>query len=209
MTEPKSDEAENIDGEEISQSKEEPKPQEIKAPKIVTITDVELEQLKKEASEFKDKYLRLLAESENARKRLYKERQELTQFAVQNLIVDFLNPIDHMENALNYTQNMSDEVKHWALGFQMILGQFKDVLSNHNVQAFVSKGQQFDPHLHEAVEMLETDEYPSGTVVEESMRGYKMGDRIIRPSRVKVAKTPSEPVIINNETPVQDEEQND
>ncbi|HRD55243.1 MAG TPA: nucleotide exchange factor GrpE, partial [Parachlamydiaceae bacterium] len=83
---------------------------------------------------------------------------------------------------------MSEEVKHWAIGFKMIMEQFKDVLIAQGVSAFKSQGTEFDPHCHEAVEMIETDEYPSGTVVEESIKGYKMGEKIIRPARVKVAK---------------------
>ena len=157
-------------------------------PVDVTITDIELEALKKDALEYKDKYLRLLAEMENTRKRLQKERQELIQYALQNVIIDFLNPIDHMENALNYTEHMPEQVKHWAVGFRMILDQFKDVLTDQGVSAFKSQGTEFNPHSHEAVEMVETDEYPSGVVVEESIKGYKMGDKIIRPARVKVAK---------------------
>lgn len=162
-------------------------------PQPITITDIELERLKQEVSEYKDKYLRLLAESENARKRLQKERQELTQYAIQNIIVDFLNPIDHMENALNYTQQVSDEVKHWALGFQMILSQFKDVLSGNGVQTYPSEGTAFDPHIHEAVEMVITTDCAPGTVIKENIKGYKMGDRIIRPARVNVAKAPPTP----------------
>lgn len=160
-------------------------------PKDVTITDVELIELQRELTDYKDKYLRALAESENARKRLQREKQELTQYALQNLIVDFLNPIDHMENALKFTDQMSDEIKHWAIGFQMILTQFKDVLTNNGVTPFTSVGKPFDPHLHEAIETISTAESPPGTVVQESLRGYKMGDRIIRPARVTVAKAPS------------------
>lgn len=148
------------------------------------------ETLKQEAAEFKDKYLRLLAEMENARKRMHKEKQELTQYAVEKLVSEFLSPIDHMENALKFTQDQSDEVKHWALGFQMILTQFKDVLANNGVKAFDSEGKGFDPHCHEAVETVEDSENPPGTVVKEYIRGYKMGDRIIRPARVQVSKTP-------------------
>lgn len=146
------------------------------------------EALKKEAAEFKDKYLRLLAEMENARKRMQKERQELTQYAVEKLVCEFLNPIDHMENALKFTQDQSDEVKHWALGFQMILTQFKDVLANNGVKPFDSVGKHFDPHRHEAVETVENSEVAPGTVVKEYVRGYQMGDRIIRPARVQVSK---------------------
>lgn len=159
-------------------------------PVNMTITDIELEKLQKELSEYKDKYLRLLAESENARKRLQKERQELIQYALQNVIVDFLNPIDHLETALKFSQQNSDEVKHWAKGFEMILGQFKDVLANNNVVPFDSVNQHFDPHYHEAVETVATTEKEPGTVISESLRGYKMGDKTIRPARVKVAKAP-------------------
>lgn len=157
----------------------------------VSVTDLELEQLRREVADYKDKYFRGLAESENARKRMQKERQELIQYAVQNVIVDFLNPIDHLENALNFAQQASDEVKHWAHGFQMILNQFKDTLANNGVVAIKSEGMTFDPHYHEAIEMVETADYPPGTIVTETLKGYRMGDKTIRPARVKVAKAPS------------------
>lgn len=172
---------------EVSQKAQEAKT-EVREPKNVTISDLELENLRKEALDNKDKYMRNLAESENARKRLQKEKQDLIQYAVQNVIVDFLSPIDYMENALKYTENQSDEVKHWATGFQMILGQFKDVLTNNGIQPILSVGKPYDHHLQEAIEMVETDQFAPGTVIEESVRGYKMGDRTIRPARVKVAK---------------------
>lgn len=171
---------------------EQPCAQAEKKPQQVTISDVELEALKGELGECKDKYLRVLAETENARKRMQKEKQELVQYAVQNVIVEFLNPIDHMENALKYAQQMSEEVKHWAIGFQMILTQFKDVLAVNGVEAFESKGKVFDPHCHEAIETIETTEMAPGVIVEESVRGYKMGDRVIRPARVTVAKAPQQ-----------------
>ena len=152
----------------------------------------EFDLIKKELAECKDKYLRVLAESENARKRLQKEKQEMIQYSIQNIIVDFLNPIDHMENALKFTQHMSPDVKHWAQGFQMILTQFKDVLTMNGVAPFASEGQPFDPHRHEAVETIETADYPPGIVLEESLRGYEMGDKTIRPARVKVSRALSE-----------------
>lgn len=161
-------------------------------PNTVSISDLELESLRREAAEYKDKYQRALAESENARKRLQKERQELVQYALQNAMVDILNPIDHLENALKFAQEASPDIKHWALGFQMILNQFKDVLASNGVVSFVSEGTHFDPHCHEAVETLVTKDYPPGTVISESLKGYKMGDRTIRPARVKVAKAPKE-----------------
>ncbi len=158
-------------------------------PKQILVTDEELKALQKEVIEYKDKYLRLLADAENARKRLQKERQEMTRYAVENLIADFLRPIDNFENALRFAQEMSDEVRNWAFGFQMILAQFKDVLAQNGITAIESLGKPFNPHDHEAVEMVETMDQPPGTIIEESVRGYRMGDRTIRAARVKVAKT--------------------
>lgn len=161
-------------------------------PIYVNIPEAELEQIKKESNEFKDKYLRSLAESDNMRKRLQKERQELTQFAIENVIAEILDPIDNLENALKFTQQSSDEVKNWALGFQMILNKFKDVLANHGVVPFESLGMPFDPHFHEAIEMVISKECKPGTVIEETTRGYKMGGRAVRPARVKVSKAEPE-----------------
>lgn len=161
-------------------------------PIYVTVPAAEFDEIKKDAEEYKDKYLRLLAEADNIRKRLQKERQELVQYSVQNVITDILNPIDHFENALKFAQQSSDEVKHWAQGFEMILSQFKDVLANNNVASFESEGMPFDPHRHEAIEMVVTSEYAPGIVINESLRGYKMGERIIRPARVKVTKAPDD-----------------
>lgn len=158
-------------------------------PKQVMVTDEELRNLRREANEYKDKYLRLLAEMENTRKRMQKERQEMTQYAIENVIVEFLKPLDQLENALRHADQASNEVKNWAMGFQMILTQFKDVLAQHKVAAINSKGQPFDPYSHEAVEMVETTDYPPGTVIEEYVKGYRIGERVIRPARVKVSKT--------------------
>ncbi|MBA2368193.1 MAG: nucleotide exchange factor GrpE [Candidatus Protochlamydia sp.] len=160
-------------------------------PKQVLVTDDELKDLQKELLEYKNKYLHLLADAENARKRLQKERQEMTRYALESLIVDFLHPLDNLENALKFAQDMSEEVKNWAFGFQMILAQFKDILTSNGVSPIDSKGTPFDPHVHEALEMIETTGHIPGTIVEESIRGYKMGDRVIRPARVKVAKEPA------------------
>lgn len=159
-------------------------------PKQVLITDEELRGLQKEMLEYKDKYLRLLADAENSRKRLQKERIEISRYATENLIVDFLRPLDNLENALRFAQDMSDEVRNWAFGFQMILTQFRDVLAQHGVTPFDSVGKPFNPHDHEAIEMVESTDQPAGIVLEENVRGFRMGDRVIRVARVKVAKAP-------------------
>lgn len=157
-------------------------------PKQVWTTDEELKALQRELTEYKDKYLRSLAEAENARKRLQKERQEITRLATENLIIDFIRPLDNLENALKFAQEMPEEIKRWAFGFQMILAQFKDVLVQNGVAAIDALGKPFNPHDHEAIEMVKSAEQPPGIVVEECLKGYKMGDRTIRAARVKVTE---------------------
>jgi len=144
-------------------------------------------QQKKEEEEYKEKYLRLLAEIDNTRKRMQKEKQEMTRFAVDNVIAEILGPIDSLENALQFTQHMSEEMRNWAQGFLMILGQFKDVLANHGVTAFHSEGMPFNPQMHHAIETEVSTEKPEGTVLKEYVKGYRSGDHIIRPASVKVA----------------------
>src|SRR5579872_5569783 len=141
--------------------------------------------------DWKDKYLRALAEQENMRKRVQKEKQEMARFGIENAISEFLPAIDNFENALRFAANASGEVKTWATGFEMLLSQFKEVLHNHGIVSFHSEGNTFDPGFHEAVEIVETTDHPDGTVVQEFTKGYKSASRTIRPARVKVAKHPS------------------
>ncbi len=151
--------------------------------------DVQID-LQQQFEDMKEKYLRTLAEGENARKRSVKEKQEMVRFGIENAISDFLPAIDNFENALRFAESATGEVKNWAIGFQMILAQFKEVLSQNGISSCESKGQLFDPMLHEAVEMIETTSVPEGTILEECARGYKSATRTIRPARVKVARAP-------------------
>lgn len=125
------------------------------------------------------------------RKRMQKERHELTRFSIEQAFADLLVPLDNLENALHHAQKMSDEVRNWAIGFQMILSQFRDVLHNHGISAFSSHGEQFDPQKHEAVEVEESLEHSEGQILHEFTKGYKSKERTIRPARVKVAKSPA------------------
>ncbi len=155
--------------------------------------------LEEELQEYKNKNLRLLAENENTRKRLQKEKIEMTRFAVDNVIAEFLIPMDNLENALGFAKNMSEETSNWARGFQMILTQFKDVISSNGVTSFSALGHTFDPHLHEAVEIDESTTEPDGTILQEYTKGYKSNTRIIQPAKVKVAKKPSPKTYIPEE----------
>lgn len=156
-----------------------------------TIGELQLEQLKKsieEANEYKSKYFLILAELENTRKRLQKEKQEMMKFAVENILCDFLAPLDSMENAMRFTDQMSTETKNWVFGFKMLVEQLKNVLADHGVTSYSSKGEAFDPHFHEAVEVIEVVDGEDGIIIDEFVKGYKCGERIIRPAKVKVTK---------------------
>jgi len=161
-------------------------------PNSVAKEEDPLSKLTTELNDWKDKYLRSLAESENMRKRLQKEKIESQSYAIQNVIVDFLQPLDHFEQALKKAEAQTGDVRTWAQGFEMILSQFKQILADHGVSSFDSKGKTFDPHEHEAIETEETLAHPPGTVIEEFVRGYKLSGRVIRPAKVKVATTPSQ-----------------
>lgn len=157
---------------------------------VETVQD-ETIKLQEELTEYKDKYFRALADTENMRKRLQKEKLESQTYAIQDVVLDFLQPLDHFEQALKASEGASEEVKKWVVGFQMILAQCKQVLQDNGVTSFDVVGQQFDPHMHEAIETEETKEHLEGTVLKEFIRGYKMAARIIRPAKVKVAIAPS------------------
>ncbi len=150
----------------------------------------ETEGLKQQIKEEQEKYLRSLADMENSRKRMQKEKHDSTRFAVENVIGEFLSPLDNLENALSFVHQASEETQTWAKGFEMILTQFKDVLSGHKVIPYTSEGVPFDPHLHEVLELEETDKHADGLILQEFVKGYKCGDRILRPARVKIAKAP-------------------
>ena len=139
---------------------------------------------------WKDKYLRSLAEQENLRKRVQKEKQEMVRFGIDNAIAEFLPAIDNFENALRFAESASGEVKNWAKGFEMILSQYKEILHNHGIVSFHSEGNTFDPEFHEAVEIVETADHIDGMILQEFTKGYKSAGRTIRPARVKVAKHP-------------------
>ncbi|HEU64267.1 MAG TPA: nucleotide exchange factor GrpE [Chlamydiae bacterium] len=169
--------------------------------------------LQDELTELQNKYLLTLAELENTRKRMQKEKTEALSFAIENTISEFLPLIDNFENALNFATDSSEEVKNWALGFQMILSQIKDILHNHGIVAYHSVGNNFDPHYHDAVEIVESNDHEPGSIIEELAKGYKSATRVIRPARVKVTKKPLEKIqdidaAKNDDEPQIDENEN-
>ncbi|MBN4067443.1 nucleotide exchange factor GrpE [Simkania negevensis] len=151
----------------------------------------EAEVNRKEAEEFKQKYYLLLAEMENARKRMQKEKDGVVQYAVESALLEFLGPLDHFETALGFAEGMSSEVKNWAKGFEMILLQLKEVLASNGFVAFDVENGKFNPHEHEVVEIVETVEEEDGTVLKQFAKGYRVGKRVLRPAKIKIARRPT------------------
>lgn len=152
----------------------------------------EYEQVVRERDELKDQFLRLQADFINYRKRLARERDEDRERLTQDLIARLLDVVDNMERALT-AQSGEESVEMYRTGVQMIQQQLMSVLGDYGVTRIsASKGLPFDPHYHEAVSQIESDEVTEGAILVELTPGYQIRDRILRASRVQVAVSPSE-----------------
>ncbi len=149
----------------------------------------------KELTELQDKYLRLVAEFDNYKKRIHRERAELLRTANEGLLLEFLPVVDNLERALKAARSSHSPLTNEALidGVDIILRLFKGVLGKVGVKEIESVGQPFDPALHHAVEQVESADDPENTVVEEVLRGYLLDQRVLRPALVKVSKSVGAP----------------
>ena len=151
-------------------------------------TAAELQKMKSERDSLLDRLARAQAEFENARRRAAKEQQEYRDFAIADAIKTLLPVMDSFERALQVKSD-SNEFRN---GIDLIYKQLQDALAKLGVRAISAKGEAFDPHYHEAIEMVETTDAPDHQVIEELQRGYKLKDRLLRPAMVRVAKNPGE-----------------
>lgn len=143
-----------------------------------------------EKSALYDKLLRGQAEFENYRKRTERERAELYQHGRDDVLLQFLPVVDNFERALSSLETSEGDAEALRHGVELIHKQFKDALSKFGLEEVEAVGQTFDPHVHEAVTTEATDKHKENTVIQEFQRGYKIGDRLLRPAKVKVASSP-------------------
>lgn len=148
--------------------------------------EAELQKVKAERDSLLDRLARAQAEFENARRRASKEQQEFRDYASLDTIKSLLPVIDSFERALQVRSDAED----FRSGVELIYKQLQDALAKLGVRPIPAKGEPFDPHYHEAIDMVETTEAPDHEVIEELQRGYKFKERLIRPAMVKVAKNP-------------------
>jgi molecular chaperone GrpE len=143
------------------------------------------------AEERYEQILRLRADFENLRRRVERERLEYHRQLLGGIVLALLPVYDNLERAVKFMPN-EGEAKAWRLGVEMTLKGFDDLLGQWGVEPIAAVGQPFDPALHEAIQRVPSDQ-PEGTVVEELVRGFRMGDRVLRASQVKVAEAPKAP----------------
>lgn len=148
--------------------------------------DNELEQLKSDLEESKNGKLRLQADFENYKRRVEKEKESLINYAAEDMVSQLLPVIDNFERALEVKD--TEDFKGFYDGVEMIKKQLIDALLKQGVEEIEAKGQPFDPNYHNAVSQLESEEYDSNIVMEVYQKGYKIKDKVIRPSMVVVSK---------------------
>ena len=146
------------------------------------------EALAKKAQDYHDQIVRLQADFANFRKRSEKEKAEAIRFGREVMLERLIGLTDVMESALRHSKNATD-VAALMKGFEMVLSEFSRFLKSEGLQEIKTEGLAFDPHLHEAVEQVETeDESANDTILEEVQKGYKAGERVLRHAKVKVAR---------------------
>lgn len=145
----------------------------------------EVERLKSENAGYLDRLARLQAEFDNFRKRSAREQQDFRDYALADALKQVLPILDSLDRALK-TENASTE--DFRAGVELIDRQFHDVLTRLGVEPIAATGQAFDPSLHQAIQMVDTESVPDNHVVDELQRGYKIKDRLLRPAMVRVAQ---------------------
>ena len=148
-----------------------------------------LEEKEKEAQENYDRWLRAVAELENYKKRMTKEKLELSKYANEQLIKEILPIVDNLERAIEHSSNPKDS-KALDDGIKMTAKQLITVLEKFGIKRIEALNEPFDPNYHEAIMQLETQKHEENIVLRELEKGYLLHDRLIRPAKVAISKNP-------------------
>lgn len=147
--------------------------------------DQEIERLQQLANDNEEKYLRLYAEFENYKRRIQKENQINATYKAQGVLTDILPSIDNIERALQI-EGDDESFKSLQKGVQMVHESLLRALKDNGLEEILAEGKEFDPNLHQAVVQDDNPDFKSGEVTQELQKGYKLKDRVLRPSMVKV-----------------------
>ncbi len=162
---------ENISEEKVEESKEENK---------------EFDELQEKFDTLNQQYLRLAADFDNYRKRQEHEREELLKFGTENTLKKMIEVLDNFERGKKALENVEDceKVKE---SFDLVHKQTVDALTKLGLEEIETEGKEFDPNFHDAVMQTPTNDYPEHTIINELQKGYKMGEKVLRPALVNVA----------------------
>ena len=153
-----------------------------------------LKNLKKEYEDSNSNYLKSLADMENFRKRMNREKEESLKYSNEKLLRDLLPVLDFLDLAIGHSayyleQDSSGNLKTFVDGVKLAYGEFVKILKNYGAEAVETSGKNFDANFHEAVEMVGDSGQPDGKIIEEKRKGYVFKDRLLRPSMVSIAKS--------------------
>lgn len=146
----------------------------------------ESSELQKKYDELNSQYIRLAADFDNYRKRQAQERESLLKYGAENTLKKIIEVLDNFDRGEKANETVTDceKVKE---SFNLVHKQLVDVLSKVGLEVIEAEGQEFDPNFHEAVMQTPTSDYPEHTIITELQKGYKLGDRVLRPTLVNVA----------------------
>ena len=153
---------------------------------ITENSNEEYDKLKDDYDTLNAQYMRLAADFENFRKRNEAEREALLRYGTENALTKMIEVIDNFERAEKSLENVED-IEKYKESFELLHKQVIDTLAKMGMETINAQGQTFDPNFHDAVMQTPTSEYPEHTVITELQKGYKLGDKILRPSLVNVA----------------------
>jgi molecular chaperone GrpE len=145
-----------------------------------------LADLQRERDDYYDRWMRKAAEFDNYRKRVDRERREQTDQALVNLLQELLLVVDDFDRAL--TVDAGERGEAYRKGVELIHAKLYDLLKKYNVRPIEALGADFDPNIHQAVMQESSPGHREGEVIDELRKGYMIGDRLLRPAMVKVAK---------------------
>lgn len=168
-----------------SETENSPKQEETSDEKNDNNTD-ELSKLQEKYDTLNNQYLRLAADFDNYRKRQAQERESLLKYGAENALKKMIEVLDNFERGEKALENVEDCEK-CKESFNLVHKQVWDTLSKLGLEIIEAEGQTFDPNFHEAVMQTPTSEHPEHTIINELQKGYKMGDKVLRPSLVNVA----------------------
>lgn len=154
---------------------------------ILETVVAERDRLLREKTDLSDQVLRVKAEFENFRRRTDREKMEGGRMARMDAVRQILPVLDALELALKSAAGAESELRR---GVELTLKQFREILEKQGLKTIEAAGARFDPHIHHAVEMVETTDYDDQTVIEEYARGYLFHDQLLRPAMVRVASCP-------------------